>query len=78
MRVLKVFTSKTCGPCKVMKPLLAGLNITVVEIDVEDHPELAARNLVRGVPTLKLFDNNDLLRTSVGGMSKLQLAAFVK
>ena len=78
MRILKVFTSKTCAPCKVMKPLIKDLDMAVVEIDIDDAPELAARNAVRSVPTLKLFENNDLLRTSVGSMSRTQLLDFVK
>lgn len=78
MRILKVFTSKACAPCKAMKPLIDDLDIAVVEIDIDDAPELAARNAVRSVPTLKLFENNDLLRTSVGGLSRNQLLDFVK
>ena len=61
-----------------MKPLIKDLDMAVVEIDIDDAPELAARNAVRSVPTLKLFENNDLLRTSVGSMSRTQLLDFVK
>ena len=61
-----------------MKPLIKDLDVAVVEIDIDDAPELAARNAVRSVPTLKLFENNDLLRTSVGGLSRNQLLDFVK
>lgn len=61
-----------------MKPLIKDLDMAVVEIDIDDAPELAARNAVRSVPTLKLFENNDLLRTSVGGLSRTQLLDFVK
>ena len=61
-----------------MKPLIKDLDMAVVEIDIDDAPELAARNAVRSVPTLKLFENNDLLRTSVGGLSRIQLLDFVK
>ncbi len=61
-----------------MKPLIKDLDMAVVEIDIDDAPELAARNAVRSVPTLKLFENNDLLRTSVGGLSRNQLLDFVK
>ena len=61
-----------------MKPLIKDLDMAVVEIDIDDAPELAARNAVRSVPTLKLFENNDLLRTSVGSISRTQLLDFVK
>lgn len=78
MRILKVYTAKSCAPCKAMKPYLKDLDISVVEIDVDEHPELAAKVGVRSVPTLKLFDNNELVRSAVGGMSRAQLVDFVK
>lgn len=61
-----------------MKPYLKDLDMIVVEIDVDEHPELAAKVGVRGVPTLKLYDNNELVRSTVGGMSRAQLVDFVK
>lgn len=78
MKILKVFTSKNCVPCKVMKPLLKDLDMVVVEIDIDEYPNLAAQNSVRSVPTLKLFENNSILRTKVGGMTRTQLVEFVK
>lgn len=78
MKILKVFTSKNCAPCKMMKPLIKDLDIAVVEIDVDEYPNLAAQNSVRSVPTLRLFENNMILRTNVGGMTRAQLFDFVK
>lgn len=78
MKILKVFTSKNCAPCKMMKPLIKDLDMTVVEIDVDEYPNLAAQNSVRSVPTLKLFENNMILRTKVGGMTRAQLVDFIQ
>lgn len=78
MKILKVFTSKNCAPCKMMKPFIKDLDMAVVEIDIDDCPNLAAQNAVRSVPTLKLFENNMVVRTNVGGMTRAQLFDFVK
>jgi thioredoxin 2 len=55
--VLADFYSTTCGPCLVMHPVVERLarrragGLTVVRINVERHPELAAGFGIRGVPT---------------------------
>jgi thiol-disulfide isomerase/thioredoxin len=51
--VLLNFTSATCGPCRTMAPVVAGLvqaGFPVRKVDVEAQRELAARFGVRGVP----------------------------
>ncbi|MDW7642668.1 MAG: thioredoxin domain-containing protein, partial [Nitrosomonadaceae bacterium] len=32
---------------------------------------------IRGIPTLMLFKNGNVMATKVGGMSKTQLTAFI-
>ena len=77
MRHLKVFTAKWCGPCNSLKPHLKDLDITVVEIDVDEQKSLAAIHSVRGIPALKLYEDDKLLRTKTGAMTKQQLLDFV-
>ena len=51
------FWAPWCGPCKVMAPVVDEVaeerngNLKVVSINVDDAPEIAAEQGVRGVPT---------------------------
>ena len=59
--VLVDFTAVWCGPCKMLDPVVKQLaqewagKIKVVELDVDNNPNLAMQYQVMGVPTLMLF-----------------------
>ena len=81
--VLVDYSAEWCGPCKMMAPALeesaehyAG-RLTVAKVDVDENQALAARYHVRGIPTLMLFKEGQVVASKVGAMSKSQLAAFI-
>jgi thioredoxin 1 len=49
----------------------------VVKINVDDHKEVATQFNVRGIPTLLLFKEGQLLDTHVGMASLQDLKVFV-
>jgi thioredoxin 1 len=59
-----------CGPCKMIKPTLQKLEdqhgLPVVEVDVDEEPELARQFRIMSIPTMLLFKNGQVVRTIVG------------
>lgn len=61
------FYATWCGPCRTMAPILdqlkkeLGSEIRIIKIDVDKNPAVANKFKIRGVPTLILFKEGDLI-----------------
>lgn len=59
--VLVDFFATWCGPCKMMSPVLVevkrklGERVTIIKVDVDKNPAVAASFQIQGVPTFILF-----------------------
>lgn len=82
--VLVDFYADWCGPCKMMGPILKelktelGNEINIIKIDAEKNPDAAIRYQVRGVPTLILFQNGNILWQQSGVVQAKQLYTIIK
>lgn len=81
--VLVDFYADWCGPCKMMAPILKdvknrmGDDLTIVKIDTEKNPEVAIHYQVRGIPTLILFKEGQIIWQQAGVMAANQLEAII-
>lgn len=83
MKTVIKFSMEFCQPCKQLKPIFDEViqeinDIKVVEIDVEEHPDIASDYGVRGVPCVIVTDENDnVLAMKTGMMTKEQLKDLI-
>ena len=81
--VLVDFYSPTCGPCLAMHPVLERLarrkagDLTVVRLNVDEHPEAAARFGIQGVPTFIIFNRGAERGRMSGAMPETDLSLWV-
>jgi thioredoxin 1 len=81
--VLVDFWAEWCGPCKMIAPILDEVardykgRVQIAKVNVDQNNETPAKYNVRGIPTLILFKDGDVVATKVGALNKSQLAAFL-
>lgn len=78
--VLVDFTAVWCGPCRMMNPILEALaadrdDLRVVQVDVDENLETAARYGVLSMPTMMLFRHGAPVLTLVGARPRRRLEA---
>ena len=82
--VLVDFWAEWCGPCKTLSPLVDQLadelkgKVKVVKVNIDQAPEAPTKYGVRGIPTLMIFKDGQVIDTRVGGMPKSQLSEWVE
>lgn len=81
--VLVDFWAEWCGPCKMIAPILEEIaieykeRVIIAKLNIDEHPKTAPKFAVRGIPTLLLFKDGNLVATQVGALSKAQLTSFI-
>ncbi len=78
------FWAEWCGPCKQLSPIVDELademkdQIKVVKVNIEEALEAPTKYGVRGIPTLMIFKDGQVVDTRVGGMPKSQLQEWIE
>jgi thioredoxin 1 len=81
--VLVDFWAEWCGPCKMLAPILETIaeefagKVKFAKVNVDENNIALAGYDIRGIPTLILFKDGEIVATKVGMISKAQLVDFI-
>ena len=74
--VLVDFWAEWCGPCRMIGPALEELStelgdkVTIAKVNIDENPEAPAKYGVRGIPTMLLFKDGEVVAQKVGAAPK--------
>ena len=73
------FGAEWCGPCKVLDPILEEIavenkdKVKIYKMNIDENPMTPQKYGIRGIPTVMIFKNGELIDTKVGSLPKLSL-----
>ena len=82
--VLVDFWAEWCGPCKQIGPALEEIaeelagKVTIAKLNIDEHPEAAAKYGVRSIPTMILFKDGAPAATKIGAAPKSTLKSWIE
>ncbi len=77
--VMVDFWAEWCGPCRAIAPILEELaeasegRVTLMKVNVDENPGLAARYGIRSIPTILFVKEGTVVDRVVGAASKAVL-----
>lgn len=81
--VLVDFWASWCGPCKMLLPIVESLadeltDVKVCKINVDEQSALAEKYQVMTIPTLMVFKDGNIIKSSIGVQSKSFIMDMIK
>jgi thioredoxin 1 len=74
--VLVDFWAEWCGPCRMIGPVVEEIHreydgrAVVGKLNVDHNPDISAQYGIRGIPTILVFKNGQLVDRIVGAVAK--------
>lgn len=78
------FWAPWCGPCRMLAPSLEAAAETyagravICKYNVDENTEQAAVNNIRGIPTILVYKNGELVGQHTGAMGRSEVMSFVE
>ena len=75
---------KIFGPCKQIEPVLEEISnemkdqIVIAKHNIDQDPNTPVKYLIKGIPTMLLFNNGELKATKVGATTKSDIIKWIK
>lgn len=80
--VLVDYHAEWCGPCQMLEPVIADLaretEAAIAKVDIDRHQGLARQAGVRGVPTLSLYADGQVVEQLVGMQDQGRLRGLIQ
>ncbi|MFC1659697.1 thioredoxin [Pseudomonadota bacterium] len=82
--VLVDFFAEWCGPCRLLLPIITELaeemkdKIKIVKCNVDENPNTPAQYGVRGIPSLMIFKDGEVIANKTGASSKAALQIWIE
>ena len=75
------FWAEWCGPCRMVSPILEEISnehsdkITVVKLNVDENPAIAASYRITSIPTLNVYSGGEVVKQIIGAKPKKAILA---
>ncbi|UTW13242.1 thioredoxin [Marinobacterium rhizophilum] len=77
------FWAPWCKPCQDVAPVIASMaetyagKVRFVKLNVDENPEITSQMGIRGLPTLMLLRDGEVVNTKVGALPAAQITAWL-
>lgn len=81
--VLVDYWAEWCNPCKQISPTLEEMagkmsgQLKIAKMNIDENPQTPSKYGVRGLPTLMLFKDGEVVATKIGALAPTQLEDWV-
>ena len=81
-KIIVDFYTDWCGPCKMMKPIFERVSkqfrdensdVQLYTMNAEKNSEISSMYGVRAVPTIKTFNNGNVIESKTGVLMEMQI-----